>query len=594
MNVKSVLFGERAAGVYLKSEIFFPTDDIVDPNTSGKIVPAVGAIVVDDSIGLHNQLYVVTAVNQLTYEPTLVPASYVVDGSAQVDRVLSYGNDIFMLYFSSVTKSVNHSNINLTRLIVDNKLSLFGKHAATYQLIRTDDDGNEIVISRKYIAGDNNTLIPAGTSISMADTGVEGIRKCDGCYTDVTLEEGEEIRCNVYTAGGILIAQIQLIAKKAHLLNETVDTANPIIGMEIKGTQQTPDGKLFLFQGQSVHELGIYVDLKYRNGESVTIAIDNRRGFCYGLERVTSGIAGVEFPITVKYYLSASDATGEISESNGSIVDDNITRFITNNTSIKIISVSKDLISKVSPIPIWIKGTTEEDTGHWELRFLRYRDSRMFSPYSTIHSADPEYVEIVDGFNGTLFDTTQKVYIRYKEEVNNLGTTEIRNSSFVIELRDPVANPNDIVKWLIKDDLTSNITYGDNRSPHLRPRIVYRPGTGYRIPSEVFSETSSQSAVEVFLENFYFNAQPPKRVDESKAPTPTHFLIKKIDNNGSPLTVDAVPVEEFSNVLNLVIQNSNNSLVGTTVIVEFIRELDAATCEYLYGVPVEVISDPTV
>ena len=247
MSVKSVLFGERAAGVYLKSEIFFPSDSAVSPEQSGKIVP----MVVDDTVGLHNQVFVVTAVNQNTYEPTLVPATFVIDSEAQVDRVLSYGNDIFMLYFFPVQKtSVNGSLVNLTRLVVDNKLSLFGKHAASYQLIRTNEDGDEIIISRNYVPGENNTLVPNGTVIPV--TGTEDIRKCDGCYTDVILNEGEDIRCDVYTAGGLLIAQIHLIAKKAYLLNETVNTSNPIINMVIRGTQQLAPNKLYLFNGQSV------------------------------------------------------------------------------------------------------------------------------------------------------------------------------------------------------------------------------------------------------------------------------------------------------------------------------------------------------
>lgn len=592
MSVKSVLFGERAAGVYLKSEIFFPTDTDPDPNKSGKIVPAVGAIIVDDTVGLHNQLYVVASVNQLTYEPTLVPASYVINSEAQVDRVLSYGNDIFMIYFSSVTKSINGSNINLTRLIVDNKLSLFGKHAATFQLIKIDEDGNEIVISRKYIAGANNTVIPDGTFIPMLDTGVEGIRKCDGCYTDSEITEGEEIRCNVYTAGGLLIAQINLVAKKAHLLNETIDTANPIIGMQIKGTQQTPEGDLYLFQGQNVKELGIYVDLKYRNGESKTIAIDNKRGFCYGLERVTSGIIGSSFEILVKYYLSDSDATGEITENSGNIVVDNKTRYITQNSNIKIVSGAKDLISKISPIPTW------NATGEWTLGFLRYRDSRLQTPIATSNPTNPEYVYIASTFDGKLFDVEQVVTVRYNEVVNNLGSIEQKETSFVIELRDPrlldapEPNVDRLTKWLIKDSVGTELTYGDNKSPHLRPRIVYNTASKtYAIPEEVFRENTSQTAVDVFLENFYTNANPPKRADESKAPTPTHFRIKLADENGTPLTQDAVEIANFTEPLNIIVPTgySDNYLVGRTVVVEFLKEIDSATSECLYGVPVDVI-----
>ena len=582
MNVKSVLFGERAAGVYLKSEIYDPELG-TSPDVSGKIVPAVGSMVVDDTVGLHNQVYVVTAVNQLTYKATLVPATFVIDAEAQVDRVLSYGNDIFMIYFSSVTKNVSGSNVNLTRLIVDNKLSLFGKHAATYQLIKIDDDGNEEIISRKYIAGTDNQLIPDGTSIEMLNTGVEGIRKCDGCYTDVELTEGEEIRCDVYTAGGIIIAQIKLIAKKAHLLNETIDTANPIVGMFVKGTQQTSDGDLFLIQGQQIDELGIYVDLKYKDGSTNSVAIDGRRGFCYGLETVTSGIIGSEFEIIVKYYLSNSDATGTIES--GSIEENTMTKYIVKTAKIKIVSGEKDIISKVSPIPVWNASERK-----WNLKFLRYRDGRLQSPYVGSNSSDPEYVSIVSGFNGNTFNTQQDVTISYKEIVNNLGSTANRTQRFFIELRDKTAPTTGYNNWLIKDSSDAIVSYGDYTGNHVRPRIKYVNNSGYFIPSDVFAANTSQSAVEVFLENFYYNANPPKRADETMAPEPTHFRVKLADENGTPLTRVAIPIEDFANNLNIITGNNDeNYLIGTTVVVEFLREIDSATCEYLYGVPVDVI-----
>ncbi len=582
MNVKSVLFGERAAGVYLKSEIYDPELG-TSPDVSGKIVPAVGSMVVDDTVGLHNQVYVVTAVNQLTYKATLVPATFVVDAEAQVDRVLSYGNDIFMIYFSSVTKNVSGSNVNLTRLIVDNKLSLFGKHAATYQLIKIDDDGNEEIISRKYIAGTDNQLIPDGTSIEMLNTGVEGIRKCDGCYTDVELTEGEEIRCDVYTAGGIIIAQIKLIAKKAHLLNETIDTANPIVGMFVKGTQQTSEGDLFLIQGQQIDELGIYVDLKYKDGSTNSVAIDGRRGFCYGLETVTSGIIGSEFEIIVKYYLSNSDATGTIES--GSIEENTMTKYIVKTAKIKIVSGEKDIISKVSPIPVWNASERK-----WNLKFLRYRDGRLQSPYVGSNSADPEFVSIVSGFNGTTFNTQQDVTISYKEIVNNLGSTANRTQRFFIELRDKTVPTTGYNNWLIKDSSDAIVSYGDYTGNHVRPRIKYVNNSGYFIPGDVFAANTSQTAVEVFLENFYYNANPPKRADETMAPEPTHFRVKLADENGTPLTRVAIPIEDFANNLNIITGNNDeNYLIGTTVVVEFLREIDSATCEYLYGVPVDVI-----
>ena len=579
MSTKSVLFGERAAGVYRMSEIYIPSEqEGVTPEQSGKIVPAVGSLIVDDTTGLHNQQYTVTAVDPITYEPTLVPSTFVVDSTAQVDRVLSYGNDIFMIYFSSIVMPVSGSNVNLTRLIIDNKLSLFGKHAATYQLIRTDEDGNESIISRRYVPGDSG-FEPAGTIIPMLDTGVEGIRKCDGCYTDVTLTEGEDIRCDIYTAGGILIAQIHLIAKKGHLLNEPVDQANPIVGMTIEGSQMESNGDLYLFYGQDERELAIYVHLEYRDGSSRTVGIDNRRGFCYGLETVSSHIVGARYQITIKYYLSSEEAASP------SIAEEAaLTRFISKDATIKIISGAKDLISKVSPIPIWNTVARE-----WSLQFLRYRDDRSITRYHTDDPNDYEHVTIDSDFNGKLFNTSQSVTISYDEIVNNLGQKARKTASFIIELRDKGSGVLFGEYYLIKDSMDSLVTYGSNTPPHLRPRIKYRANSGYFIPDEVFKENSNQSATEVFIENFYTNANPPKHVDESAAPMPTHFRVKT--PSGNAITPNAIAIDEFTTNLNLIVPNGENQnyYVNKTVIVEFLKQIDSTTCEYLYGVPVEVI-----
>ena len=577
MSFKSVLFGERAAGVYLKTEIFFPEDSgQVTPEQSGKTVPAVGSLVIDNTTGLHNQVYVVTFVNQQTYEPTLIPASYVLNSEAQVDRVLSYGNDIFMLYFSTVTENVNGSNVNLTRLIVDNKLSLFGNHAATYTLTRFDDDGNESIISRKYVIGENNSLIPKGNIIPMYETGIDGVRKCDGCYTEINnIKEGESIRCDVYTAGGLLIAQINLIAKKAHLLNETIDNANPIVGMRIKGSQQDSNGDLFLTQGQNVNTLAIMVDLEYSDGSSRTIAIDNKRGFCYGLENVSSTIVGASFDILVKYYLSQSDSTNTIDVST-----ENSTRYITASARIKIISNSVDVTSKISVIPVWNKTLNKFD-----LQLLKYRDSRVESPVSSNDPTSAEYVS-VSGFDGASFNTKQTLELTYRNVIDYNGTTEEKSTNVLLELKNPI---NTGTPFLISEP-NSQIIYGDDTLPHLYPRIKFDATiNNYVIPSNIFTENSSQTKEEVFLENFYFNANPPKKHNETIAPIPTHFRLKYA--NGNVLSRSLISVDNFTSNLNVIIPNGsqNNFLVGTTVVVEFVREIDEITCEYLYGVPVIVL-----
>lgn len=647
-GLKQILFGERAAGVYLKTEIYDPDVDGSDITKSGKIVPAIGSLVVDNTVGLHNQQYTVVAVDQTTYKATLIPSTFVVDSTAQTDRVLSYGNDLFFLYFNTVRLSTNGDNINLTRLIVDNKLSLFGNHAAQYQLFRTKADGSEEVISRWYV---NNKYV--GTVCDMLDTGVKGIRKCDGCYTDVNdLREGDIVTLKVYSAGGLMIAAIQLIAKQAYLLNEEASSANPIIGMYIDANQIDRDGNPYLYQNQNPSELALFVMLKYSDGSVKRVAVDNKRGFCYGLEQVDTSTAGNESDVVVKYYISQEDAIGEslsqlasrmivekyqqlindpdvdlttevdddpeldyhaklvdfinltfgitvtgtmstigdyvtfvvnyITEhEDSSVVNDETLRYLSEFVTIKIVTSEQELLSKISPIPMW-----NSNTHTWSLKFIKYRVDRTASRNTGVVIEEENNVST---FNGNLFNTEQTVKVTAPQIVNGLETEFTQ--TFVIKLgnKTMAESTNNGPDWLIKDSSGSLFVYGDNTGNHVRPLIEFTTSRGYYIPASVFSASSTQTAVEVFLENFYTQAAPPMLASESIAPTPTHFIVKDPSTNRS-LMSEMKSVNEFTENLNLNIDDDTvNKYVNDTLLVEFYR-YDETTqiTEVLYGVPVNV------
>ena len=628
MNMRTVLFGERAAGVYLLTEIYDPDIDGADVSASGKIVPAVGSQIVDNTKGLHNQLYTVVAVDQTTYKATLTPSTYVVDSTAQVDRVLSYGNDIFMLYFSPATITIGKDKVTVNRLIVDNKLSLFGNHAATYQLTITNSDGEEYIISRWYDA----TGVAKGSAIPMLETGVEGVRKCDGCYTDTELNEGDVVTCRIYSAAGIMIAQIELIAKPAHFLHESISSANPIVGLEVVSNQMLPDGTLYLYQGQNIEELAIFTKLHYSNGTIREIAVDNRKSFVYGLEEIRPDVVEMEYDLTVKYYLSNTDVTSEeayvyelttdttvqpdvvyytrtaldntwqyspvvtsvgaeipknryyvrtLVEFSDEIGADGNVRFIARRTKVRIVSTPNTQISKISVLPVW-------SASGWTLSFAKYFENRQ--PNEGIDYP----VEIVSGFAGNNYGVKQEVVIRTFETVFGIKTE--RRQTVFLEVRDrnkPESVTERKINWLIADTEDDVNVYGDAEPPNLRPRIKYEGdenGGNYSIPSNVFTASSHQSASEVFLDNFYFRANPPKLGNEATPPTPTHFTVKT--TTGRALMQNRRSVEDFTGNLGLDVTIGNaNQYVGGTLVIEFFRvDENTGVVETLYGVPVDVVN----
>lgn len=328
-----ILFGERAAGVYGFNEIYDPNVDGNDPSlAAGKIVPAVGSQVVKiipTATLPVCQLYTVVAVDPVTYKSTLVPTSFIAVDSTS-DRVLSYGNEIFMLYYTPVTITVNGQQVATTKLVIDNKFAMFGVNAAKYQLIRTNSSGIQEIISLTF--AEDNTLTATAVPMTESSPAFPNVKRCNSCYTSANLTEGEIVVCNIYDANDLLIGAVMLTTKNAHYLNEASLVANPIVAFTIEGNQyDSDDDKLFLYQNQNINELTIQPTLTFANNGIVqVVAVDGISGFIYGLEDVDTSVPGIEYPITVKYYVN-QDVESEMLQ----IVGD--TAFLAATTYIKIL-----------------------------------------------------------------------------------------------------------------------------------------------------------------------------------------------------------------------------------------------------------------
>ncbi len=580
------VYGEDQPRVYPLSRIYDPDIDGTNASASGKIIPEVCSQVVDDTKGLHNQLYTVTAVDPVTYKVTMVPTAIVMTEDGQPDRVLSYGNDIYMLYYATVAITDNTGTVvRLTRLVIDNKLAFFGHHGAQYELIRTNKDGSTTVVSQNF----DTMNKPTGTRVPVVETAVPGVRKCVNCYSYASFKDGEQIALRIYDAAGILIAIVQLITKQALILNELTDSSNPIVGFDIVANQML-DGDIILYTHQNKEELALYPQITYADGTTQIVSLDGISGFLYGLEEISTEILGNTFLLTAKYYIS-DDTPATIAKGEG-------TRYLVCDKTVRIVESTKYTLSKISVIPVW-----QSNLNNWKLELFGYKDNRkgfsILSKVATVKtitdkktpSGDPIYGEFVPN----AFDTRQDLLINVLQTPDS-GVEEPYSQTVSIELRDP----NKSYPWfLLKDDYnqTSEPTYGDNTPPHIAPVIYYGPVTStdgtvvntYRIPNELFKETLSQTATEVFLENFYFNSRPPKIKQESGPAIPTHFTVRA-PVSGIAILTQPRKVENFADPLFL---NANlDQYVNSTLVVEFWKQIDDTSFELLYGVPVMVIAHP--
>ena len=114
MNNKVSVFGQRRAGVYLLSEIYNPDDVTSSVQNINKVIPAIGSLVVDDTVGNHNTLYVVYSVDAVTHRSTLVNAN-ILDTTDGSDFSLAYGKCNYKLFFNDTVTKVYYRTQDTSR-----------------------------------------------------------------------------------------------------------------------------------------------------------------------------------------------------------------------------------------------------------------------------------------------------------------------------------------------------------------------------------------------------------------------------------------------------------------------------------------------
>ena len=127
-----ILFNDKKPDAFFLSQLYDPDTDGVYVEDNGKIIPKPGSLCIDNQSFI---LYAVESVDE-RFKSTLKRINYVItnegddEDEASVNKILSYGNDKFYLFFDNRTK--------YTKLLVDSKLIVFGTTLKEYRLIKTN------------------------------------------------------------------------------------------------------------------------------------------------------------------------------------------------------------------------------------------------------------------------------------------------------------------------------------------------------------------------------------------------------------------------------------------------------------------------
>lgn len=546
-----VLYSETRPGYHPKSAIFDPVN-----NPTGRVVAKVSQLVLDDT-GDGGYLYRVTAVDDITKQPTFAPAKMQIVELDDAPRVVSYGNDVHRLYIDRRTTPAT--------LRVDGRFFVYGSDNDTYRIVRNPGQANQEVVSRYYDANGvfTSNLIPMAR---VADNVNQWW--FTNCQTTSAIAEGDEFELQVFNSQGGLTVTCKVFTKDGQTLNELGVYVPVIVGIRLNSSQLRGNNEVYIFEKQSINDLNLTATLTYDDGREVQLVVDSNQTFLFGLENFIASYPGMRQPFMIKYWLSSAEqANPQLSDRDYVSVDGSL------------VVIPNELASsvKISTIPVW---STADNA--YKLRYFLYTTDR-----TDVRDVTASVTLSGDAFNGRLYGVRQSLVLQldmqqvfpsqYSEAVTYQQPLEI-------ELQ-PIAA---LQRYSLADTVDSGVIYGVETPDLKRPRIYYDVDRQqYYISSTLFVNSMA------FLAAFYQKASPLYLADSELAPvTPSHFIVRDA-HSGVMLTAAPISITEYSTAWSILGAGGANRLVGNTVVIEFVKIVSPATIMILYGVPVDVASSPS-
>lgn len=517
---------------------------------TGPYFPVNDTVVVD-----NNVLYVVKNADPINFTFDLMPAFLSSDADADgLTSVVSYGNDIFRALYDNRTSPCT--------LNIDNTLKFVGGSPSRYQIYRYYNTDQAVVISQSYDSLTGKFINSSGTISATSDN--SNIFYCNPCYITQVPDDDEALQLIAYNEAGSEVASVRLSAKEGQILNDLSTYQPKIVSLTFTSTQMLASGACYLYEKQDKSALGLQAILTYQDGRTIEVPIDDRQCYLYGYDDLVAAYAGLKQQLMLKYFLSLDEVTATTqTQGDGSI-----------SCTFNVIVVPNQLAApvKISTIPSWNSATNQ-----YELRYYYYTTA------GTIVKDVTSMVSITSGtFQPTQYMTEQSFQIgcdlsKVDPTTYPTSTTYIQNVA--IRLR-PVST---LVRWTIRDALTSPYIYGMDSTSDRRPLLFFDDSL-----KQHFISTALFTTQAAFLKSYFTDANPPYDSDvDIQAITPTHFVIRD-PVKGVLITPDAVAIEDYAAAMSLVISADPTGYVGGTLMIEFIKRVANTNDVIIYGVPVDV------
>jgi hypothetical protein len=540
-----IIYNNRKPDAYAEADIFDPNNP-----TSGKYFPSLYSLVMKTD---GSAWYVATR-DESTFKVTLKPISIVTTDTESTDtvKIVSYGNDYYCLY--------QDTRVSPYKLVADAKILFYGNNLKEYDLVHTNANGEDEIISMYLDSNDQFTSnrIP----MSPISDKYQAYRFPTNCHTTVNLTEGEPITMRVFNNLGNLAATLTIFVRDAIWLNDLRSHTNPIVKLDAECLQVRGDD-FYIKERQDPANLNIKPYLLYADGSKVYLNIDNMQCFLYGLEHFVPSYPGYSQTLVIKYFLNYRETA--INQSNVNNV-----QFLTCTKNLVVIKDKEDYSVKISVIPRY-----DAATETWKLGYFLYTDDRD----AVYEITDAVQYQTDNAFNGsqTKWGVEQLCIIDYDLQ-SVLNTSDPLPGSQVFYIT--VYTPTKYDRYLIRDNQDTAIVYGADSSLCRRPIIHYDVTRNqYYIPTSIFQNKES------VIESFYRKARPffDTRT-ETEPPTPTHFTIREAVG-GKQIVTSPIDLDNYGAAWNTIVGDEVNA--GGVLVVEFLQLVDS-TYVILYGVPVDV------
>ena len=482
----------------------FLGDIFTGPNGTGSRVPNVDDIIYDFILGWFRCI----SVDETTNLSELIPWEDPVKpyGVQPTDVLLGVGPG----YQSSTYRIMINNSVLPRRMYFDDRLHSLAVDAA-YCIVYLGSDitTNQIAVSANY--DQNMSYIDNKVSLTLAEEidGQNYTKKVPlPAYCNRSLVSGTPLTVVMYNAAGTPLSTQVLLARDTAFIPAGDAATRRIVNISIDTPFLSPDEEntLLIPVDTDMDSLGIRGVIHYNDGPRF-VGLDQAKFTLDGLEHFVASYPNQKHPLVLTYNLGPGEAAeAAIQLPNGKA-------HVARSYTARIIDVPGSKNVKLFVIPSWDAINTR-----WQLEYFIYSLDR-----GSYHYVDPSLIEL--GTNSPSFDPVNYQIVQHLtvaldiEKVHPSLPKHRHVQAFDVALRGNGVNQGNATQWYLyytPNDPTT--AYGDLLFCEMR-RIAVGVEWEVRIDCGLSNLTE-------WLDKVFYRTQPLyDRKNETRAPTPTHFIL---------------------------------------------------------------------